>query len=484
MEEGVNEKLIENFPLPVTIDGTIKILDQLKNSVCKIQIKEEKGTGFFCLINNNIKVMITNNHVINEKTLKENKKIKVSLNDNKEYKEIKLENKKYYTDEKYDTTIIEINEEDKIKNYIELDNIEDNDIYNRSVYILQYPKFGYEQIASVSYGIMKQCLEKYNIIHQCSTEYGSSGSPIINLSNNKVIGIHKQNVKIKNFNRGTLLKYPINEYLNKYKNNENGGGNEGNKNNEIIIKMNITQNEINKDIYFLNYDKNESDKKYKPYRDSIEYYSKLLNESKIEIIINNKKYENKRYFKPENEGKYTIKLIFKDKITTCAFMFYSCSNLTNIDLSSFDTTNVTNMADMFYSCSNLEKVNLSSLDTRNVTNMYYIFSQCSKLTNIDLSSFDTKNVNNMHGMFCYCYNLRNINLSSFDTKNTMNMNGMFYSCYNLTNLDLSSFDTTKVFDMGVIFKGCSNLKFVKIKNSNIKLKDEIIKNYNNIKIIE
>ena len=66
-------------------------------------------------------------------------------------------------------------------------------------------------------------------------------------------------------------------------------------------------------------------------------------------------------------------------------MFYRCSNLTNIDLSSFNTKNVTNMSCMFYGCSNL--------------------------TNIDLSSFNTKNVTNMSGMFSYCSNLKKIRIT-------------------------------------------------------------------------
>ena len=42
----------------------------------------------------------------------------------------------------------------------------------------------------MSYGISK---EIYNCIikHTCNTKPGSSGSPILNLENNKVIGLHK-----------------------------------------------------------------------------------------------------------------------------------------------------------------------------------------------------------------------------------------------------------------------------------------------------
>ena len=52
-------------------------------------------------------------------------------------------------------------------------------------------------------------------------------------------------------------------------------------------------------------------------------------------------------------------------------MFFKCSKLTNIDLSSFNTKNVTNMSYMFYECSKLTKIDLSSFNTENV--IWYVF---------------------------------------------------------------------------------------------------------------
>ena len=79
----------------------------------------------------------------------------------------------------------------------------------------------------------------------CSTDNGSSGSPILNLENNKVIGIHKQGSNNFNYNKGTLLKYPLNDIIKKYNKNEN-------KNNVIIGEININKNDINKDIQIIN----------------------------------------------------------------------------------------------------------------------------------------------------------------------------------------------------------------------------------------
>ena len=111
--------------------------------------------------------------------------------------------------------------------------------------------------ACVSYGILNK-IKNYEIIHKCSTDIGSSGSPILNLKNNKVIGIHKgaQN-HTKDFNYGTLLKYPLNDFINKNKirNNsinlkktKNNLINQNKKRNIIIGEIYINKNNINIDI--------------------------------------------------------------------------------------------------------------------------------------------------------------------------------------------------------------------------------------------
>ena len=50
MSQIEKEGIIEDYPLPVTIDDTNKILNQLKKCICKIEKKRGKGTGFLCKI--------------------------------------------------------------------------------------------------------------------------------------------------------------------------------------------------------------------------------------------------------------------------------------------------------------------------------------------------------------------------------------------------------------------------------------------------
>jgi len=92
----------------------------MKKYIFKIYMNDgRKGIGFFCIIpfinNEELKVLITNNHIIN---LEMEKVIIISINIDNEIKEIELNDRIKYTNKEYDITIIEIKEKDNINNYI------------------------------------------------------------------------------------------------------------------------------------------------------------------------------------------------------------------------------------------------------------------------------------------------------------------------------------------------------------------------------
>ena len=62
-------------------------------------------------------------------------------------------------------------------------------------------------------------------------------------------------------------------------------------------------------------------------------------------------------------------------------MFYNCKTLINIDLSSFNISNVTNMINMSKDCIALKKIDLSNFNTQNVIHMYGTFKGCNSLIN-------------------------------------------------------------------------------------------------------
>ena len=155
-----------------------------------------------------------------------------------------------------------------------------------------------------------------------------------------------------------------------------------------------------------------------------------------------------------------------EKTTSMAYMFYYCTNLTSLDVSSFDTSNVTDMSGMFDNCKSLTSLDVSNLDTQNVKNMCGMFGGCTNLTSLDVSNFDTSNVSNMAAIFSACSSLKSLNVSNFDTSNVTNMEGMFNECRNLIDLDVSKFNTAKVTVMSAMFSSCSSLKSLNVSKFN------------------
>lgn len=147
-------------------------------------------------------------------------------------------------------------------------------------------------------------------------------------------------------------------------------------------------------------------------------------------------------------------------VTSMDAMFWGCSNLVSLDLSSFDTQNVTTMSDMFRDCSALTSLDVNSFNTANVTNMLYMFRFCSSLTNLGVTSFNTQNVTNMYGMFEGCSSLTALDVTSFNTQKVVDMGFMFSSCHGLTSLDLSAFNTQNVIYMRCMFYDCSNMNTI------------------------
>ena len=116
------ESIIKGAVDPVNIASTEKILNQMKNCVCKIKIGKKNATGFFCKIPIiNMIFLITNFHVINGEYTKKNKEIQILLNDEKEAKRIDLTIKREkYFNKIYDITLIELKEKDEIKEYLNM----------------------------------------------------------------------------------------------------------------------------------------------------------------------------------------------------------------------------------------------------------------------------------------------------------------------------------------------------------------------------
>ena len=147
-------------------------------------------------------------------------------------------------------------------------------------------------------------------------------------------------------------------------------------------------------------------------------------------------------------------------------VFSNCTNMTSVDLSGLNASQVVDMSGMFASCITLKELDLSGFDTSNAVAMNSLFSGCLSLTNLDLSGFKTSHVNSMNNMFSRCSSLTNLNLSGFDTSKVINMGSMFEECTSLTNLDLSDFDTGNATNMRSMFSNCTSLTSLDLSGFN------------------
>ena len=123
-------------------------------------------------------------------------------------------------------------------------------------------------------------------------------------------------------------------------------------------------------------------------------FSRILSENynylPNELIINDVNLTDFNKIFYFNCSRNIIKLIWYDEPSTTSFMFNGCINITEIDLSNFDTSSVKNMNSMFSDCSSLHSLDLSNFDMSSVgPNM---FKGCSNLEYINLKSSKIENI--------------------------------------------------------------------------------------------
>ena len=192
------------------------LLKQSYLATCKIITGKNNspihGTGFFCRIplkGKIIKFLFTNNHVLNEDSIKEGEIIKCSYK--KTLKKFEIKNRRCFTNEELDYTCIEILNEDQIEDFFEIENEKSNNPkeYNgEDIAIPQYAKAGPLQINA---GCLVK-IDENQIYHYVTTYKGSSGSPIILiLRHYKILGIHCAASEELKMNRGIIIKEILND---------------------------------------------------------------------------------------------------------------------------------------------------------------------------------------------------------------------------------------------------------------------------------
>ena len=479
----------------ITKEQMNEIGKQMDRSICKIRCGNKYGTGFFCFINfpdrsNLLPVLITNHHILGDNDISVGKTIYISINNDSIKYNLKIdESTKTYTSNEYnyDTTIIEIKDKNFFKDDMFLDidkdvyNFEESQIkqYNQlSVYIIQYPLS--DKVGLATGKINNIALPELNLLHTCTTKEGSSGSPIIKLSNYQVIGIHKGYYQIDNSNEGILITKPIEEFKLKYL---------GNYNPNLIPKENISYNLTNNILekrYIIKKDEEEEKERnknnYNNFRNEItiiyknfrnEKYIRIFGDKFIDnnrnickIIYDNKEYNLFPYLKiKEKRPQYVIILKGIKQLNNIEYMFDGCVCFYDIpDIKNWNTEKIIKMNRLFSGCKLIKSLpDISCFNTRNVIDMGDMFSGCESLKYLpDISKWNTKDVYNMPGMFYNCKSLKELpNISKWEIKKVNNMKAMFYNCSSLKNIpDISKWEIKNCINISNIFWGCKLLSYL------------------------
>ena len=382
-----------------------------KNNFVKIYISKtsEYDTGFFVKILANDKMiypaLIISIKCINSCIFYNKWQCNIYFeNGKKKTIVLHLSKRKVYNDYNNKFSIIEIIKDDglDIDSFFEIDEhiYEDNleQIYSKAYfYSIYYSKnvikFTKPQILKVSNDKIETNCNKWG--------------PIINLSNNKIIGIQY------NDNNGVILKKPIKEYL------------------HILSKQKDEDKNVNEITLWY----------YKTYKTKTKIFGKKFVErykSKLKIIFENEEKELTEYLETSYFGKrlLMIKLIGLSDLEEdidLSYMFHRCSNLFNIH-------------DKF-----------KYITIKNITNINYLFDGCSSICFLpDISEWDISKVNDISFMFRNCSSLLEMpDISKWNTNEITNISGIFSNCSSLKSLpDISKWNTNKMTNMGGVFRKC------------------------------
>ncbi len=116
---------ISRYPLPVTLEQTNIIAEQMKRYVCQVfSHNGGQGTGFFCTLSLNnfsIPTLITCCHIIDVNKLLPNGSFEIRTKET--FNKIQInDDRALYSNEEYDITIIEIKpDKDKIYHFLDID---------------------------------------------------------------------------------------------------------------------------------------------------------------------------------------------------------------------------------------------------------------------------------------------------------------------------------------------------------------------------
>ena len=145
------------------------------------------------------------------------------------------------------------------------------------------------------------------------------------------------------------------------------------------------------------------------------------------------------------------------KVSGIDNLFYNCKLLRAVDLSGtiLGTRSQTGVqcGSAFSNCSALENITMPS--EVKCSDLTYVFNGCTSIENIDLTTFDVSDVTSTSNLFNRCTNLKTINLTGWNTNKLNNTERMFAVCSSLEDdglIGLEDLNVSSVTNMSSMFR--------------------------------
>ena len=163
------------------------------------------------------------------------------------------------------------------------------------------------------------------------------------------------------------------------------------------------------------------------------------------------------------------KWVVDSNSTTLRGLFQNCVNVTSLDLSGWDTSNVYDLTDMFNGCTNLSTLNTSTWNTSHVNSMARMFKGCSSFEELFLNHFSVAGVETVANMFENCTSAKLISIKGWDfgsgVQKYVNVTSMFENCTSLLCVNANSTNFKNVNWADRVFYNCGELRDVVVSEN-------------------
>ena len=155
-------------------------------------------------------------------------------------------------------------------------------------------------------------------------------------------------------------------------------------------------------------------------------------------------------------------------VVDAMYMFRSLPKLETLDTGNWDTSNMTDTMGMFWGDSSLKALNTTNWKTGKFNSLQSTFQGLASVTELDTSNWDISNVTSLSSAFNGMRLVKKLDTTTWNTSNVTSMANAFNGMSSLLEMNTSKWDTRNVKRMEYIFFGTANLKNLDISNWDVR----------------